>query len=179
MLEQMSSRLQAHHSFEGAISQLLADTVALQGAEFGNVQLLTVRDTLIIVAERGLEAPFLLEFREVAKTDGCACGRALKAGQAVVIEDVMVDEEYELYREAAREAGYRSVQSTPLRTSDGVTLYIISTLFANKRHPTQIEMQTCGSYCRIAADYLQKLSGKDVERKGRAMHDALYAELCA
>jgi hypothetical protein len=75
MLQQMNQRLKACDAFEAAVTTILSDIVALHGAEFGNVQL-AAGATLIIVAEQGLRAPFLLAFREVRISDGCACGRA-------------------------------------------------------------------------------------------------------
>jgi hypothetical protein len=126
VLEQMNQRLMACRTFETAIHTILRDVVALHGAEFGNVQL-AVGDSLLLVAEIGLEAPFLLAFREVRKSDGSACGRAWENGESVAIENIDKDEKYAEFREIAREAGYCSVQSTPLQTSRGRLLGIMST----------------------------------------------------
>src|SRR4051794_7091361 len=129
MLQQMNQRLKASATFQGAVGRILADIVALQGAEFGNMQL-AAGARLIIVAEHGLRAPFLSAFREVRTTDGCACGRAWQTGQPLVIADVELDEPYAPFRHIAREAGYRSVQSTPLTASNGMPVGMVSTLFA-------------------------------------------------
>ena len=79
MLQQMDQRLKASATFEAAVRTILSDIVALHGAEFGNVQL-AAGDKLIIVAEHGLRAPFLLAFREVRTTDGCALSELHCAG---------------------------------------------------------------------------------------------------
>lgn len=177
MLQQMNQRLQATVTFAAAISTILADVVALHGAEFGNVQLVA-GDKLLIVAEHGLRAPFLLAFREVRTTDGCACGRAWQTGHPIVLEDVELDESFAPFREIAKEAGFRSVQSTPLIASDSTPLGMVSTQFANPYVPTKIEMATCKAYCTIAADYLQALlDGSSLESKAQELHDALYAPL--
>jgi hypothetical protein len=60
--------------------------LALQGAEYGDVQL-NAGDYLIIAVQRGYKAPFLEFFREISAADGCACGRALRTGQTVVITE--------------------------------------------------------------------------------------------
>lgn len=177
MLQQMNQRLRAAATFEAAVSTLLADVVALHGAEFGNVQLSAGRK-LIIVAKHGLRAPFLLAFREVQTTDGCACGRAWKTGEPVVVVDVDLDKEYAPFREIAKEAGYRSVQSTPLISSDGMSLGMVSTQFASQYVPTNIEMAICKAYCTMAADYLQALlDGSQLELEAQKLHDALYSDL--
>ena len=106
MLQQMDQRLKASATFEAAVRTILSDIVALHGAGFGNVQL-AAGDKLIIVAEHGLRAPFLLAFREVRTTDGCACGRAWQTGEPVIVADVELDKPFAPFREIAREAGYR------------------------------------------------------------------------
>jgi GAF domain-containing protein len=177
VLQQMNQRLRASRTFEAAVSTILADVVALHGAEFGNVQL-AAGAKLLIVAEQGLRAPFLLAFREVRTTDGCACGRACQTGVPIVVSDVDLDEPYAPFREIAKQAGYRSVQSTPLVTSDGVPLGMVSTLFANRYVPTKIEMAICKEYCTMAADHLQALlDGSRLESEAQKLHQALYADL--
>jgi GAF domain-containing protein len=177
VLQQMDQRLKASATFEAAVRTILSDIVALHGAEFGNVQL-AAGDKLIIVAEHGLRAPFLLAFREVRTTDGCACGRAWQTGEPVIVADVELDKPFAPFREIAREAGYRSVQSTPLVTGDGTPLGMVSTLFANRYVPTRIEMAICKAYCITAADHLQVLlDGSRLEDQAQQLHEALYADL--
>jgi GAF domain-containing protein len=151
MLEQMKQRLKTCRTFETAIDTLLRDVVALHGAEFGNVQLLD-GDRLLLVAERGLETPFLQAFREIKRSDYVASAKAWKSGEPAVIEDVEGEEAYLPFKEVAREAGYRSVQSTPLVTKNGRLLGMVSTLFAHRHIPTPIEMSTVKAYAGDAAD---------------------------
>jgi GAF domain-containing protein len=179
MLEQMTLRLRSQRSFEAAVEVILNDVVALHGAEFGDLQLLA-GDELVIVAQRGLSAPFLRTFRRVHKADGCACGRALRLGETVVITDVTRDAEYAAFLQDAESAGYRAVQSTPIVTCGGSVLGIVSTLFANVHQPTPIELETLGRYCGIAAEYLVKLLGREnLAANAERMSDALYAEAVA
>lgn len=174
MLAQMSHRLHEQRTFEAAIQTILEDVIALHGAEYGNLQL-PIGDELAIAAQRGLSAPFLTTFRRVKKDDGCACGRALRLGKPVIVADVHLDDEYAAFRDAAETAGYRSVQSTPLTTSDGKLLGVVSTLFANVHMPTPIEMQTLESYSAVAADHAYDLIGRaSLARKAEAMSDKLY-----
>jgi GAF domain-containing protein len=179
VLEQLHQRLKACVTFRAAIKTILADMVALHGAEFGNVQL-GVGDKLVIVAGHGLRAPFLLAFREVRITDGCACGRAWQTGEQIVVADVNLDKPFAPFAKIAKEAGYRSVQSTPLITQDGKRLGMVSTLFANPYVPTGIEMAVCKTYCTRAADHLQGLlDGSSLEAEAQRMHDRLYTDVGA
>ena len=169
----LAERLHAQQTFEGAVATLLHDVVALHGAEFGDVQL-PIGDELVIVAQIGLGPAFLNAFKHVGCDDGSACGRALRERKTIVIPDVEVDPEYEQFRSDARTAGYRAVQTTPLFTSTGELIGMVSTLFAHVHEPTDIEMETLGRYSVCAADYLKALlKGTELDLKASEMHSAL------
>ena len=80
MLLPLSKRLYAARAFEEAIDTILDDTIALLGAEYGNVQL-PIGDALAMVAQRGLSGRFLMAFRRVGRTTTApvaarsACGK--------------------------------------------------------------------------------------------------------
>ena len=103
MIDQLMARLRLCRTFDGAIESILDDTVALHGAEYGDLQL---RDgnALLIVAQRNLPKEFLETFRKVRPEHGSACARALATRTTVVIRDVEQDPEYASFREAARQA---------------------------------------------------------------------------
>ena len=174
LIEQMSARLSAQSSFEGAVEVLLDDSIALHGAELGNVQLLA-GEYLIIVLQRGFKTPFLEFFREVRTDDGCACGRALRTRKPVLVSDTENDDEYAPFRAVARAAGYRSVVTVPLVTSTNLFLGVVSNHFVNVHKPTSIEMDTLKTYGNIAADHLhQLLGGALLREKALAMNSKLY-----
>jgi hypothetical protein len=58
LVQQMRNRLHAEAAFETATRVILADAIALHGAEYGNVQLLA-GDHLVIAAQYGFKRPFL------------------------------------------------------------------------------------------------------------------------
>jgi GAF domain-containing protein len=174
VLEQMSKRLHARSSFEDAVAVILDDAVALHGAEFGNVQL-AARDYLVIAVQRGFKAPFLEFFREVRADAGCACGRALRTGHTIVIEDTEADEEFAPYRAVARAAGFRGVTATPLLTRKNILIGTVSTYFVNVHAPTPIEIETLRSYSVIAAEFLHHLLGDELlEAKASLMSRRLH-----
>jgi len=177
MLVQMTQRLRRSCSFEATIQTILDDTIALHGAEYGNVQL-PIGNELVIAAQRGLSTPFLQTFRRVRKDDGCACGRALRHGQPVIIADVEQDAEYAAFRGDAKTAGYRAVQTTPLLTQDRRLLGLVSTHFAEVHVPTPIEIETLQAYGIIAAEQAYRLLGDvPLAVKAEQMSTQLYAGL--
>jgi GAF domain-containing protein len=173
----LSKRLYAARTFEEAVDTILDDTIALLGAEYGNVQL-PIGDALAIVAQRGLSAPFLKAFRRVSKNDDCACGRALRFRKTVVVTDVEKDADFAAFLNDAREAGFRAVQSTPFFTSDGLLLGMVSTHFASVHEPTAIELETLQSYSIVASEHAYRLLGNEMlGSKAARMNEALYGSV--
>ena len=157
MLLQMGQRLAAARTFEGTVSVMMDDVIALHGAEFGSCQI-CVDDELILVAQRGFRAPFVKTFARTGKDDPCACGRVLKTLQIVVIPDVKLDAGFAPFRKIAHAAGFRAVQSSPLRTKSGRFIGVVSTHFSNVHEPTRIEMNTLAEYSVFAAERLAELA---------------------
>jgi len=177
VLFSLSKRLYATLTFEEAITTILDDVIALLGAEYGNVQL-PIGDELVIVAQRGLTAPFLKAFRRVKKEDGCACGQALQSRCTVVISDVTKDPKFSEYLKDAKAAGFRAVQSTPFITSDGLLLGMVSTHFAIVHEPTPIELTTLQTYSSVASDHAYQLLGNElIGEKAEEMNELLYRSI--
>lgn len=106
----------------------------------GNLQLMDWKlGHLEIAAQRGFSRQFLERFRIVKRTDDCACGRAFHLRDTVVVEDVANDPAFLSLREAAQQAGFRSVQSTPLISRSGALLGIISTHGSHCPNSKQLE----------------------------------------
>jgi hypothetical protein len=96
-------------------------------ADMGNIQVLDNAGNLKIVAQIGFERPFL-DFFDGVHAGSCACGSALKAGQRVIVEDVMESPLYSAdARTAMLDAGARSVQSTPIVSPSGQVVAVLST----------------------------------------------------
>jgi GAF domain-containing protein len=173
----LSKRLYSAGTFEEAVDTILDDTIALLGAEYGNVQL-PIGDALAIVAQRGLTKRFLEAFRRVDKSDGCACGRALGLRKTVVVPDVEKDADFAAFLKDARDAGFRAVQSTPFFTSDGLLLGMVSTHFASVHEPTSIELETLQSYSIVASEHAYSLLGNEMlGTKAIYMNEALYGSV--
>ena len=64
-----------------------------------------------------------------------------------------------LYRNAVKEAGFRSVQSTPFVTEDGKLIGIVSVHFAVPGGPWKSAGETFRLYCTVAAGQAYELLG--------------------
>ena len=102
-------------AIEAVLKPILNEALTLTQSDKGNIQLFDRSSgCLTIEAQCGFDDSFLETFRSVSAANCCACGRAIRLRQPVAIADVLVDDEYLPYRQAAAAAGYRSVVSLPL-----------------------------------------------------------------
>jgi two-component system, sensor histidine kinase len=134
------------------LRRTLAQAMAIMDAPLGNVQLVDWRKgELEIIAQFGFAREFLERFRCVRMEDGSACGRALLLRQPVVIADVECDTGFAPYRAIARNAGFRSVQSTPIASRSGAIFGMISTHWPTPGKPSAESMQELGTLASEAA----------------------------
>ena len=137
---------------------LLHRAVDLSQTNFGNVQVMSwTAGCLEIKAQRGFDEGFLRYFERVRIEDGSACARALRSRDAIVIEDIMADEEFSPCRQVVSHAGIRAVQSSPIISSSGALLGIVSTHFAAPHRPTRIELRELQHTAQIAANALIRI----------------------
>lgn len=138
-LEQLERASTHERARSDAILRVFAETaiddaMRLNQAQFGNLQIFDeTSGSLIILAQRNFRNPFLNHFAIVKPGDGSACGRASVDSNRLVIEDIALDPAFESHLRVAIEAGFRAVQSTPLRDGSGRLLGVLSTHFSNPR----------------------------------------------
>src|SRR5262245_34534217 len=132
--------------------------VELTDANLGNVKLVDQRQGyLTIAAQRGFQQEFLDFFHRANADDSLSiCGRALRERRAI-ISDVMTDEEFTPWQSVAERAGFRSLQSTPLISSSGALVGIISTHFPIPHQPTEHEMNAVRSLAKLAANAIVRV----------------------
>jgi PAS domain S-box-containing protein len=168
-LHELSTRLLATSELQPLLEEVLDASIQLQGADFGNIQLYNPETgKLDIVVHRGFDQEFLDYFRDTG--ENAACGRAMKQGKRVLIEDVEKDAEFEPHRQIAASAGYRAVQSTPLFDRKGEPLGVLSTHFRQPHRPSERELRMTDLYARQAAEMIvAKLAEESLRRSEEAL----------
>ena len=155
-LHEFSTRLLSKAGLLPLLEEVLNAIIALQNADFGNVQLYNPETkTLEIVAHRGFQRNFLDYFSSVNEP-GAACGRAMQRRERVIIEDVLADPDFEPHREIAALAGFRAVQSTPLFSRSGEPLGMISTHFRQPHRPSGHDLRFTDLYARLAGELIER-----------------------
>jgi PAS domain S-box-containing protein len=162
------------------LRSILRTAILLTRAHRGNIQLLDAASgCLFIAAHEGFEKPFLDYFARVAHGTTAACGEALASGKRFVVHDVKSEPLFagRPALDVLLAAGVRAVQSTPLFSSAGNLLGMISTHFAHPHHPDERELQRLDLLARLAADYLEREqveeSLRESELRWRSMAQAL------
>jgi PAS domain S-box-containing protein len=120
---------------------------------------------LKIEAHRGFKQEFLDFFREVSAADDSACGRVLRTGERIVIDDVETDTLYAPFHSIAQAAGYRAVQSTPIKNCEGVLLGTLATHFRSVYKPDSHDLRLLDLYVRQAADIIERHRAEDALRE--------------
>jgi two-component sensor histidine kinase len=140
------------------LNQVVEAAIAIAGADKGILQTLNP-DTraLTIAARRGFREPFL-KFFESLDGDADLCTATLKCGKQLIVGDVNASELFYGHppRRMLLDAGARAMISTPLMSSKGLPLGIVSTFFSGPHEPSERESRYTELLARLAADYLER-----------------------
>lgn len=172
-LHEISTRLRASAELPEVLEEVLTATMAIQHADFGNVQLCNPEShALEIAAQRGFDAELLDHFAAVDDSR-TAWGRAMQLRSRIVIEDVQTDALFAPHRHIASAAGFRGVQSTPLFSRSGEILGVISTHFVHPHRPSETELRLTDLYARQAAEMIERKRTEEERAKLVAHIDQL------
>jgi hypothetical protein len=141
-----------------ALSPVLEHLLRELRTPMGKIQALRkANGTLRIVVQRGLPLGILEHFAHSCPGDGSASGQALQAGARVVIADVLAEPSYSPHRDAALQAGFRAVQSTPIRVDKKGIVGAICTQFAAAHAISEQEAASVDAAAQRAGALLEEL----------------------
>ncbi|OAI10835.1 hypothetical protein A1507_21290 [Methylomonas koyamae] len=158
-------RLWQTNSLTDGLQEMLIATTGMLQADMGNIQLLSNEGDLKIMAQQGFRQDFLDYFRTMSEGTPTACGLALRTRERQVIADVDQDPFYAPFREVARQAGYRAVQSTPLMSNEGLPIGVISTHFRTPRFLDGLEASMLDIYAQQAANFIKRCQAETKLRR--------------
>lgn len=177
-LYELVSRLLVCRDLITAMNEVLDATITLVGSDMGNVQLVNAENGMLeIVAHRGFTQEFLDHFRYVGVDEETACGRAMKSGKRVIIEDVQTDAEHAPHLHIAISEGWHGVQSTPLMSRKGEVLGMISTHYRKPHRPAERDLRILDLYARQAADFIERIRAEQALRDAGRHKDEFLAML--
>jgi len=158
MPELIAERLRQCSNIRSVVDCLLDRALQVSSAGLGNIQLMNWKaGYLEIKAQRGFGDEFLNFFEHVELEHSSACARALRDRDSVVIEDIVADPQFSPCLDVVRRAGVQAVQSTPLVSSSGALVGILSTHFPMPHRPTDMQMRIMKEAGQLAANTIIRL----------------------
>jgi PAS domain S-box-containing protein len=154
----------AGDDFPECLDAILAAAVWIAGADKGTLQLYDeASGALQLTAHVGFDAPFTTFFAAVDRDEVASCGVALAAGERVIVEDVATSPIFagQPALKVLLGAGVRAVQSTPLVSSGGTILGMMSTHFGHPHRPSERDCRLLDLLARQAADYIARRRAED------------------
>jgi two-component sensor histidine kinase len=155
------------NKFETCLNEIARTAVAISGADKGNIQVFDEASrSLKIVAQQGFQKEFLKYFENVDDHVAATCGTAMATNEQVVVDDVLTSEIFvgQPAQKVLLDAEVRACISTPLRSSKGNLLGVISTHFSRPGHPSERQLRLTNILARQAADYLERKQSEQIQQ---------------
>jgi signal transduction histidine kinase len=179
-LHNIYTKLNQQKDLKTICNEILMAAIDLSHADMGSIQLLNEDDNKLgIYVHFGFDEPFLNYFKKSA-IDINVLGRSLEEELRVCIEDVCQSTLFSGSHDlnVLADAGVKSVQSTPLITSTGKLLGILSTHYKKKHKFEDREMKMLDMLAYQAADSIERTriveALKQSEKKSNALINKLY-----
>ena len=139
------------------LDNLLQQAILMNGTRAGTLQIINGSDqSLEIAASYGLSEEFLEHFKKVSMDEGSVCSRAWQVGETVFIGDITQDKLFTPHLYVTMRNNINSVLSTPLISSKGNFIGMISTHFKITRKPTKDSVENFEIFCKNAADKIEE-----------------------
>lgn len=167
-LHGLAERASRSQDLQALMNTTLETIVSITGADMGLLSLYDAgTDHLRPVAISGFSAAALEMLNGLVPTENAgACGCAFATRNRVIVEDAATHPLFGDFQPLVREAGFRSVFSTPILTRHGEILGVLSVHYRQRREPQQRELQMTDVCARQAADALEAL------RARQALHES-------
>jgi two-component sensor histidine kinase len=155
------------NKFETCCSEIVRTTIAVSGANKGNLQIFDEASrSLRIVAQHGFQERFLNFFEKVHDHVAASCGTAMATNEQVIVDDVLTSKIFvdQPAQKVLLEAEVQAVISTPLSSSKGNLLGVISTHFSRPGLPSERQLRLTNILARQAADYLEHKQSDQIQQ---------------
>ncbi len=159
--------MREENDFETCCDEIIRTAIAISSADKGNMQVSDAGSrSLTIVAQAGFDEKFLKYFANVDDHAAASCGAAMAANEQVIVDDVLTNKIFldQPAQKVLLEAEVRAVISTPLRSSKGNLLGVISTHFSHPGYPSERQLRLTNILARQAADYLERKQSEQIQQ---------------
>jgi two-component sensor histidine kinase len=167
-LNELSALLvREENKFETCFGEIVRTAIAISGADKGNLQVFDEASrSLRVVAQQGFHEGFLKYFESVDDHVAGSCCTVMATNEQVIVDDVLTSKIFvdQPAQKVLLEAEVRAVISTPLKSSKGNLLGVISTHFSRPGHPSERQLRLTNILARQAADYLEHKQSEQIQQ---------------
>jgi two-component sensor histidine kinase len=159
--------MREENNFETCCDEIVRTAIAISRADKGNLQHFDeTSGSLRIVAQHGFHEKFLKYFANVDDHGATSCGTAMATNEQVVVDDILTSKIFidQPAQKVLLDAEVRAVISTPLRSSKGSLLGVISTHFSRPGRPSERQIRLTNIVVRQAADYLERKQSEQIQQ---------------
>lgn len=160
------------------LQEILDSAIEIVGADFGNIQLLDLSTSdLVIVAQRGFPQFWLEYWNRVSQGKG-TCGSALQERKRIIVEDV---ENSPIFQgtealKIQQLVGVRAIQSTPLFFQSGQAIGMFSTHYKKPGRPTEYSLRLLDLLAQLGADAIEQVQLQEMIRKSQEEYKIAAAQ---
>jgi PAS domain S-box-containing protein len=168
LLQSTSAELIHEDDVDAVFTKILEAAMGLMRSDMASMQMLDEsEEQLQIVASRGFDPDFTQTLKLNDHETKSSCSAAMRTGRRVIVPDVETCEFIvgTPALEDHRKTGIRAVQSTPLLSSSGKLLGMLSTHWRAPHHPTERNLGLLDILARQAADLLERRRGEEAMQK--------------
>jgi len=166
-LNQLGIRLlREEREQDECLNDILDTAIALLAADKGIIQRFdSASGALTLAAQRGFKEPFLEFFSSMQEAD-LVCGAARQTTDPVIVTDITQSELFagKPSLKVLIDADVRAVISTPLTSSAGDLLGMISAYYGMPHRQNERDLHFFTLLTRQAADYLQRKRAQETEK---------------
>jgi two-component sensor histidine kinase len=155
------------NKFESCLGEITKAAIAISGADKGNMRLFDeATQSLRVIAQHGFKQAFLQYFEKVDDHFAASYGAVMALNQQVIVDDVLTNEIFvgKPSQKVLVDAEVRALVSTPLRSSKGNLLGVISTHYGRPGRPRERQLRLVSILARQAADYLERKHSEQIHQ---------------
>jgi two-component sensor histidine kinase len=160
--------MREENNFETCCDEIIRTAIAISSADKGNMQIFDEASrSLRVVAQQGFHEGFLKYFESVDDhAAGSCCTVIMATNEQVIVDDVLTSKIFvdQTAQKVLLEAEVRAVISTPLKSSKGNLLGVISTHFSRPGYPNERQLRLTNILARQAADYLERKQSEQIQQ---------------
>lgn len=149
--------------FQRCLESILKAAMAFTSAEMGSLlQLDREAGVLKVLAHHGLDSSMLEWLASLRLEESSKCGLPVHGGARIVVEDVALSDAVNMpgFAGALLQAGIRAFQSTPLVSTKGTVVGVVSTYFPQPNRPTTRALRPLDMLASQAADYMERVQAE-------------------